>query len=101
MPTFKTSILHRKRKQNVKVEKCLKFSLKNGGDGGSVTQLSDSWDPMDCSLHVSSVHGFPSQGYWSGLPFPSPGNLPRPGMEPRSPALEADSLLTEPPGKPI
>ena len=40
------------------------------------------------------------QEYWSGLPFPSPGDLPDPGMEPGSPALQADSLPSEPPGKP-
>jgi len=39
--------------------------------------------------------------YWSGLPFTSPGDLPNPGMEPRSPALQADSLLSEPSRKPI
>ena len=44
--------------------------------------------------------GFPRQEYWSGLPFPSPGNFPNPGIEPRSPALQADSLPFEPPGKP-
>ena len=38
--------------------------------------------------------------YWSGRPFPSPGDLPNPGIEPRSPALQADSLSTEPRGKP-
>ena len=37
--------------------------------------------------------------YWSGKPFPSPGDLPNPGIEPRSPALQADSLLSKPPGK--
>ena len=37
------------------------------------------------------------QEYWSGLPFPSPGDLPDPGIEPRSPALQADSLPTEEP----
>ena len=37
--------------------------------------------------------GFPRQEYWSGLPFPSPGNLPLPGIEPMSPALLAESLL--------
>ena len=41
------------------------------------------------------------QEYWSGLPCPLPGYLPDPGIEPRSPALQADSLLSEPPGKPI
>ena len=39
--------------------------------------------------------GFSRQEYWSGLPFPSPGHLPNPGIEPRSPALQADSLATE------
>ena len=43
---------------------------------------------------------FSRQGYWSGLPFPSPGDLPNPGIEPRSPALLADSLPTELRGKP-
>ena len=44
--------------------------------------------------------GFSRQEYWSGLPFPSPGHLPDPGIEPRSPALQADALTSEPPGKP-
>ena len=38
--------------------------------------------------------------YWSGQPFPSPGDLPNPGIEPRSPALQVDALPAEPPGKP-
>ena len=44
--------------------------------------------------------GFSRQEYWSGLPFSSPGNLPDPGIELRSPALQADALTSEPPGKP-
>ena len=40
------------------------------------------------------------QGYWSGLPFPPPGDIPDPGIEPRCPAFQADALLFEPPGKP-
>ena len=44
--------------------------------------------------------GFSRQEYWSGLPFPSPGDLPDPGIEPGSPTLEADALTSEPPGKP-
>ena len=43
---------------------------------------------------------FSRQEYWNGLPFPSPGDLPNPGMEPGSPALEADALTSELPGKP-
>ena len=45
--------------------------------------------------------GFYRQEYWSGLPFPSPGDFPDPGIEPRSPALQADALTSEPPGKPL
>ena len=44
---------------------------------------------------------FSRQEYWSGLPFPSPEDLPNPGIEPGSPALQADALLSEPPGKPL
>ena len=45
--------------------------------------------------------GFSRQEYWSGLPFPSPEDLPDPGIEPRSSALQADSLPSEPPGKSV
>ena len=45
--------------------------------------------------------GFPGQEYCSGLPFPSPGNLPDPGIKSGSPSLQEDSLPTEPPGKPL
>ena len=58
-------------------------------------------DPMDCSSPGSSVHGFSRQEYWSGLPCPSPGELPNPGIEPGAPTLEVDSLLSEPPGKQV
>ena len=56
---------------------------------------------MECSSRGSSVHGILRQGYWSGLPFTSPGDHPDPGIEPGSPVLQADSLTTEPPGKPV
>ena len=49
-------------------------------------------DPTDCSLSGSSVHGISQARYWGRLPFPSPGDLPDPGIEPASPALQADSL---------
>ena len=55
-------------------------------------------DPMDCSPPGSIE--FSRQEYWSGLPFPSPADLPNPGIEPRSPELQADSLPAELPGKP-
>ena len=49
------------------------------------------------AYQASLSMGFSRQEYWSGLPFPSPGDLPNPGIEPRSPALEADALTSEPP----
>ena len=66
--------------------------------------VAQSWqtlcDPMDCSLPGSSAHGVSRQEYWSGLPCPPPGNLPNPGIKPGSAALQADSLPSEPRGKP-
>ena len=57
-------------------------------------------DPMDCSPPGSSVHGiFPGRDTGVVFAFPSPGNLPDPGMEPMSPALQADSVSTELPDK--
>ena len=53
------------------------------------------------AYQASQSMGFSRQGYWRGLPFPSPGDLPYPGIEPRSPALQADSSLIEPPVKPF
>ena len=45
--------------------------------------------------------GFSREEYWSGLPFPSPEDLPKPGIEPRFPVLQEDALPSKPPGKPI
>ena len=64
-----------------------------------VAQLHPTiFDPVDCSLQSPLSMEFSRQGYWSGEPFPSPGDLPDPGTEPGSPSLQADSLLSEPPG---
>ena len=60
-------------------------------------------DPMDCSMPGSSVHGISQQEDWSGLPFPSPGDLPKSGIEPPSPlspVLAGGFFTTMPPGKP-
>ena len=73
---------------------------ENTGGCGLVTMLCPAltilW-PIACQATLAM--GFPSQTYWSGLSFPSPGELPDPGIEPRSPVSQADSLPTEPPGK--
>ena len=56
--------------------------------------------PWTIACQAPLSMGFSRQEYWSGLTFPSPGDLPNPGNEPRSPALQADALSSEPPGKP-
>ena len=62
--------------------------------------MSDSVTPWTVVYQAPLSIGFPRQEYWSELPFPSPGDLPNPGIKTGSPGLQADSLPTEPPGKP-
>ena len=75
-------------------------SLSCAGEGVSCSVVSASFDPVDCSQLGSSVCEFSRQEYRSGLPFPSPEDLPDPGIKPGSPTSQADSLPSEPPGKP-
>ena len=56
--------------------------------------------PWTVAYQAPRSMGFSRQGYWSGLLFPSPGDLPNPGIKPGSPALEAEALTSESPGKP-
>ena len=56
--------------------------------------------PWTVAYQAPQSMEFSRRDYWSGLPFSSPGDLPNPGIEPRSPALQAEVLLSEPPGKP-
>ena len=62
--------------------------------------MSDSVTFWTIPRHAPLSMGFSREEYWSGLPFPPPGGLPDPGIEPRSSALRVDSLLSEPQGKP-
>ena len=63
--------------------------------GGLVAKLGSTLaSPWTVACQVSLTMEFSRQEYWSGLPFPSPGDLPDLGIEPRSPALQADSLPT-------
>ena len=65
-----------------------------------ITQLYPTLcNPWTVACLASLSMGFSRQEYWSGLPFPSPGDLPNSGIKPGSPALQADSLPTEPLGK--
>ena len=63
--------------------------------------MPDSETPWTAAQLAPLSMGFSRQGYWGGLPFPSSGDLPKPGIEPRSPALLADSLPTKIRGKPL
>ena len=83
--------------ENVRKELCREYDRKE--KESEVAQSCQTLcDPMDCSLPGSSVP-VSKQEYWSGLSFPSPGDLPNPGIEPGSPVLQADALPSEPPGK--
>ena len=90
------SVLSKKEKKYKKVNSaynpnpsCLTTEVK-------VAQLF----PTVCNTMDYIVHGIPRPEYRVGQPFPSPGDLPNPGIKPSSPALQVDSLSSEPPGKP-
>ena len=69
--------------------------------GGLFTKLCPTLvTPWTIARQASLSMGFSKQEYWSGLPFPSPGDLPNPGIESGTPASQSDFLPTEPPGKP-
>ena len=82
----------------LKSDICLSSATASVCVSGSV--MSDSVTPWTAALQLPLSMGFSRQGYKSGLPFPSPGDLPDPGIKPVSPALQAGSLLPEPPDKP-
>ena len=66
----------------------------------SISRVRHFATPWTVAYQASPSMEFSRQEYWSGLPFPSPGDFPNPGNEPGSPALQADTLPSEPPGKP-
>ena len=67
----------------------------------SLSRLRLFVTPWTVAQQAPPSLGFSRPEYWSGLLFPSPGDLPDPGIEPRSPVLQADALTSEPPGKPF
>ena len=74
--------------------------MKRKSESEVTQSCPNVFDPMDyIAYHASPSMEFSRQEYWSGLPFPSPEELPHPGIEPRSLALQADALPSEPPGK--
>ena len=80
---------------------CESWTIKKAEIESEVAQSCPTLcDPMDCSSPGSSVHGILQARILEGLPFPSPGDLLDPGIEPRSPTLGGGFFITEPPRKP-
>ena len=67
----------------------------------SLSRVRLSAIPGTVAYQAPQSMEFSRQEYWSGLPFPPPGYFPNPGIKPGSPALQADALPSEPPGKPL
>ena len=86
MPRLVSVVFH-------KISNVLKVKVK------SLSRVQLFATPLTIAYQASPSMGFSRQEYWSGLPFPSPGDLPNPGFEPRSPVLQADALPSELPGK--
>ena len=83
-------------KETTKENSCIKHG------GGLVAKSCPTLvTPCTVARQAPVSVGLSRSEYWSGLQFPSPGDLPNPGIKPRSPALQADSLLSEPPEKPL
>ena len=94
----KTKGRMRRRGVGGQMSRCLTFGklLKERKKVKSLSRVRLFATPWTVTYQASLSMGFSRQEYWSGLPFPSPGDLPDPGIEPRSPALEADALTSEP-----
>ena len=77
------------------------IALHQHGGGGLVTKCPTLATPLTIACQAPLSMRFSRQEYWSGLPFPSPGDIPDPGLKQGSSALQADSLPTELQGKPL
>ena len=97
--TSVTSIVTHKESQVLDVLQKLNFKLCVHSPLLNRVQLFVT--PWTLAHQVPLSMGFPRQEYWSGLPFPPPGDLPDPGIKPESPALAGGFFTTEPPGKPL
>ena len=87
--------------RSVSIIGCACLQAVTGGGGALVTKSYLTFvTPWTVAHQASLSVGFSRQEYWSGLPFPSPGNLPDPGIQPMSPALAGEFLTTESPEKP-
>ena len=87
---------HKKRKKNV-----FPFVMRTSEPVKLLSRVQLLATPWTVAYQAPPSMGFSRPGYWSGLPFPSPGDLPNPGIKPRSPKLQENALPFEPPGKPL
>ena len=91
-----------KKQMNLFTKQIYRYWIENKqngyGWGGGVSSsiMSNSATPWTVACQAPLPKGFPRQEEWIGLPFPSPGGFPDPGIEPRPPALQADSLPSKP-----
>ena len=80
---------------------CLAYSPEERVESEVAQSCPTLCNPMDCiACQAPPSMGLSRREYWSGSPFPLPGDLPDPGIETGSPSLRADALPSEPPGKP-
>ena len=77
------------------------FANKSESESEVAQSCPTLCDPWTVAHQAPPSMGFYRQEYWSGVPLPSPGDLPDPGIKPRSPTLQADALTSAPPGKPL
>ena len=78
----------------------MSWNRNQHGEGEVAQSCLTLCDPWTVAYQAPLSMGFSRQEYWSGLPFPSPGDLPDPGIKPRSPTLQVDALTSASPGKP-
>ena len=95
-PAYLTSVQSTSCEMPDETQAGIKIAQRNINNlryGDDTTRMAESEEALQ-------VHGILQPEHWSGQPSPSPGDLPNPGIEPRSPILQVDSLPAEPPGKP-
>ena len=91
-----TQLSNQKNGYSIKIRLGLSITLPGNSKVREVAQSCPTLcNPMDCSYQAPLSMGFSRQEYWSGVPSPSPGDLPDPGVKAGSPALQADTLPSE------